>query len=162
MLPSGDRKQYFISRVNSCVMNHVIVARPFGYIRFTTSRRKSHVFYVKPTMLKKRTVLSFDQCASCRTLAIELMRKMQIARIEANRVATKSHRGRAVFGRPAWYEILWAPKVDLRWLQVFAYCTIPQLLYYNDALILGSITIAYIIMTMHDIVFSINIAGGDA
>ena len=26
MLPSGDRKQYFISRVNSCVMNHVIVA----------------------------------------------------------------------------------------------------------------------------------------
>ena len=29
MLPSGDRKQYFISRVNACVMsvmNHVIVA----------------------------------------------------------------------------------------------------------------------------------------
>ena len=26
MLPSGDRKQYFISRVNSCVMNHLIVA----------------------------------------------------------------------------------------------------------------------------------------
>ncbi len=26
MLPSGDRKQCFISRVNSCVMNHVIVA----------------------------------------------------------------------------------------------------------------------------------------
>ena len=104
MRPSGDRKQYFISRVNSCVMNHVIVARPlnFCYIRFTTSRRKSHVFYViKPAMLKKRTILSFDECASCRTLAIELMRKMQIARIEANRVATKSHRGRAVFGRPA-------------------------------------------------------------
>ena len=44
---------------------------------------------------------------------------------------------------------------------MFAYCTIPQLLYYYDALILGSITIAYIIMTMHEIVFSINIAGGD-
>ena len=44
---------------------------------------------------------------------------------------------------------------------MFAYCTIPQLIYYYDALILGSITIAYIIMTMHDIVFSINIAGGD-
>ncbi len=38
-------------------------------------------------------------------------------------------------------------------LQVFAYCTIPQLLYYYYALILGSITIAYIMMTMHDIVF---------
>ena len=40
--------------------------------------------------------------------------------------------------------------------------TIPQLLYYYEAIILGSITIAYIIMTMHDIVFSINIAGGYA
>ena len=29
------------------------------------------------------------------------------------------------------------------------------------ALILGSLTIAYISMTMHDIVFSMNIAGGD-
>ena len=41
---------------------------------------------------------------------------------------------------------------------MFAY-NVRQLLYYYDALILGSITIAYI--TMHDIVFSINIAGGD-
>ena len=40
-------------------------------------------------------------------------------------------------------------------------CKLPQLLYYYDALSLGSITIAYIIMTMHDIVCSINIAGGD-
>ena len=31
--------------------------------------------------------------------------------------------------------------------------------YYYDALVLGSITIAY--MTMHDIVFSMSIAGGD-
>ena len=45
MLPSGDSTQYFISRINACVMmNHVIVAvRPIGYICFTTSRRKSHV-----------------------------------------------------------------------------------------------------------------------
>ena len=45
---------------------------------------------------------------------------------------------------------------------MFAYCTIPQLIYYYDALILGSITITYIIMTMHDIVFSMNIADDDA
>ena len=38
-------------------------------------------------------------------------------------------------------------------------CSPTVLLYYYDALILGSITIAY--MTMHGIVFSINIAGGD-
>ena len=44
---------------------------------------------------------------------------------------------------------------------MFAYCTLPQLLYYYYALILGSITIAFIIMTMHDIVFSMNIAGDD-
>ena len=37
---------------------------------------------------------------------------------------------------------------------------IPQLLY--DALILRSITIEYIIMIMHDIVFSVNIVGGNA
>ena len=44
ILPSGDRMQYFISRLNACMMNHVIVAvSRFGYICFTTSRRKSHV-----------------------------------------------------------------------------------------------------------------------
>ena len=64
--------------------------------------------------------------------------KTQIARIEAYRVATKSHRGRGELGRPAWYEILGAPKVDL--LNMSAYCTIPPLLYNYDALILGSIT----------------------
>ena len=71
MLPSGDRKQYFLSRVNSSEMNHVIVAiQTIGCIR-----HKSHVFYVKPAMLKKRPILSFRQCASCRTLAIELVRQ---------------------------------------------------------------------------------------
>ena len=58
MLPSGDRKPYF-----------------FGYISFTTSRRKSHVCCVKTAMSNKRTILSFDQCASCRALAIEMVRK---------------------------------------------------------------------------------------
>ena len=43
------------------------------------------------------------------------------------------------------------------------YYTIPQLLYYYDALILRSMTMAYIIMIKHDIVFvfSMNIAGDD-
>ena len=44
---------------------------------------------------------------------------------------------------------------------LFTYCIIPQLLYYHGELILGSIAIAYIIMTMLDIVFSMNIAGDD-
>ena len=59
MLPSGDRKQYFISRVNSCMMNHVIV------VVLTNAQNANNT-------------------------------------IEANNiVATKSHRGQAVFGRPA-------------------------------------------------------------
>ena len=39
ILPSSDRKQYFISRINACVMNHVIVASQ-------TTRRKSRVFCI--------------------------------------------------------------------------------------------------------------------
>ena len=60
---------------------------------------------VEPAMSKNRTILSFDQCASCRALGIELCGKMQIARIEANRVARKSHRRRVEFGRPASYDV---------------------------------------------------------
>ena len=70
-----DRKQYVISRVNACVMIHVIVASQTIWLHlFTTSRRKSHVFCIKPTMSKKRTLLSFDQCTSCRGLAVVLVR----------------------------------------------------------------------------------------
>ena len=36
-----------------------------------------------------------------------------------------------------------------------------ELLYYSDALVLGSLTIAYNYDNAHDIVFSMNIAGGD-
>ena len=53
--------------------------------------------------MKNIRMLSFDQWASCRALAIELVRQKAklIASIEAKIVATKSHRGRAVFGRPS-------------------------------------------------------------
>ena len=83
----------FISRANACVRNHVIVAsqrvvRPFGYIRFTL-RRKSHVFCVKPAMSKKRTILSFDQCASCTAIAIELVRQNANSTYRS-RVATRA------------------------------------------------------------------------
>ena len=60
MLPSSDRKQYFISRVNAFVMNHVIVAIQTLWL---------------PAMSEKRTTLSFDQCASCRAHAVEQVRQ---------------------------------------------------------------------------------------
>ena len=44
---------------------------PFGYFRFTKSRR----LRFKPAMSKKRTILSFDQCASCRARANEMVRQ---------------------------------------------------------------------------------------
>ena len=75
MLPSGDRKQYFISRVLRDEPRDCGNSDHFGYISFTTSRHKNHVFYFKPAKLKKRTILSFDQCASCRALAVELVRQ---------------------------------------------------------------------------------------
>ena len=105
-----------------------------------TSVLRHHVIKVTYSMLNPRSwrrerFLVLTNAHHVERLPSSWCGKTQIARIEANRVATKSHRGRAVFGRPAWYEILC-------WLQVFAYCTIPQLIYYYDALILGSITIA--------------------
>ncbi len=132
-----------------------------GYVPFTTSRRKSHVFFFQPAMSKKGTIFSssLDQ-------RIEMLRRLdETHRVEQGacwwakhnndmyrtiRSRQGCHPGRVEFRRPARYELCGATKVDLRWLQVFAYCTIPQRLYYYDALILGSITIAYIIMTMHD------------
>ncbi len=88
-------------------------------------------------MLKKRTILSFDQCASCRALAIELVRQ------NANSTYRSKQRGwpqRAVVperysgGRPEmkYFERQKLTYVDYN-LQVFAYCTIPQLLYYYYA-----------------------------
>ena len=62
------------------------------------------------------------------------------------------HRSRVEFGRPAWYATREGPKRQkLTYVEYFVrvLCNIPQLLY--DAIILCSITIAYII---HYIVFS--------
>ena len=83
ILPSSDRKQYFISRVNVCLKVTLVLLHQVV---------KSHVFCVKPAMSKRRTII--DQCASCRTLAIELLRQTaNSTNVVANRVATKSHRG---------------------------------------------------------------------
>ena len=111
-------------------------------------------------MLKKRTILSFYQCASCRTLAIELVRQ------NANSTYLSKQSGHK---EPSWAERYSGSRPDMKYFerQKLTYVdykcspTVPYVscLYYYDALILGSITIAY--MTMHDIVFSINIAGGD-
>ena len=75
MLPTGDRKQYFISRVNACVMlvtNHVIVALCLhsfyditSYILIFCVPANSEPIrsLAKPMMSKKSTILSFDLCA---------------------------------------------------------------------------------------------------
>ena len=59
-----------------------------------------HCFCVKLAMLKKRTVLSFEQCASCRALAVELVRQNANCTYRKQN-GHKSHRGPGVFGQPA-------------------------------------------------------------
>ena len=105
--------------------------RPLGYIRFTTPRRKSHVFCVRPAMMKKRTILSFEQCASCRALAVEVVRQNENSTYRSKQ---SGHRGRVEFGQTV--ERQKSNYVEYN-LQVFAYCTIHQRLYNYDALLLG-------------------------
>ena len=134
--------------------------RAFGYIRFTTSRLKSQVFCVKLARWKKRTIPSAHRVER---LLSSWCGKTQIARIEANKMATT---------KPSWLRgiraagLIWNTWSVKSWLTLtksvrVLYNTSAVIYYYYDALILGSITIAYIIMTMHDIVFSMNIAGDD-
>ena len=116
---------------HTCVMNHVIVAvRPFGYICFTTSRRKSHVFCVyrtmcvKPAMSQKRTILSFYQCASCRTLAIELVRQ------NANRSKQSEPK------EPSWPNGIQAAVLIMKYMECQKLTTSVRGLYNNPAVIL--------------------------
>ena len=101
VLPSGDHKQCFISRVYACEMNHVITA--------------SKVFYFQPAMSKK-TILSFDKWMEAlrwldgvhRVESVDsiecLWSSCQLVRKNANsmyRSRQSCHRGRLKFGRPA-------------------------------------------------------------
>ena len=112
MLPSGGCKQYFISRVNATAWGTTWLWQPFGFICFTTSRHKSHVFCVTPTMSKKSTILSFDQCASCRALAIELVPNSTYR-------SHKEPSWPSGIRAPASYEIRGVPEFYLPWLRVF-------------------------------------------
>ena len=51
MLPSGDRMQYSISRVNACAMNHVIVAICFKSDLLITLVLRHHVVKVTSSVL---------------------------------------------------------------------------------------------------------------
>ena len=103
MLPSGDRKQYLISRANACVMNDVIVASQTSWL---LSVLRHHVVKLTTSVLnpryRRRERFSVLTCAHCEErLLSSWCRKTQIARIEANRVATWSLLGGMEFGRPA-------------------------------------------------------------
>ena len=87
-------------------------------------------------------------------LAAEVCGKTQIARIETNRVAIVAEWNPGA-GRP---DMKYVERQKLNYveykLQGFAYCM------YNTSALL--ISMHGLIMAMHDIVFSMNIAGGDA
>ena len=88
MLPSGDRKQYFISRVNACVMNHVIMASQ-TIIILVTSVLRHHAVKVTSSVLNPRCrrreqFLVLTNAHRVDRLLSHWCGKTQIARIEAN------------------------------------------------------------------------------
>ena len=135
-------EQYITS---SRVMNHVIAAnQPLHWLRlfYDITSEKSCILFVQPAMSKNRTILSLYQrigavpsgrSTSCRALAAEPVWQNANGTydIEAN-------------GKP-------------RGLRLVEYKYSRS---YYVALILGLLTIAYIIMTMR--VFIRNISGGDS
>ncbi len=90
-----------------------------------------------------------------------LLSSCQLVQQNANslyRSRQSCHHGRVKFRRTP--NMKYVKRQKLTYVEYFVRIlyNIPQLLY--DAFMLRSITIAYIIMTMHDIVFSMNVAGG--
>ena len=104
ILSSGDRKQYFISRVNACGMNHTIVAIQTILV---TSVLRHHVVKVTSSLLNPRCrrrerFLFLTSAHRVERLPSSWCGKTQIAHIEANRVATKRHRGGRPDMKPKW------------------------------------------------------------
>ena len=103
MRPSGDRKQCFISQT------------------LVTFALRHHVVCVKPAMSEKIPILSFDQCASCRARAIEMVRQ------NANSTHRSKHSGQK---EPSWSSGIDLKDVDRQMLTYVDYkCsrTVPQL-----------------------------------
>ena len=149
-------EQYQRYATSSRVMNHVIAANQllhWSRLLYDITSEKSRILFVQPAMSKNRTtILSFDQ-------RIEVLRRLgeahhverllpsqcgntQMARIPS---MLSKQTGKAIV---AYVKYKYSRTVGLQYISCYV------------ALILGLLTIGYIIMTVR--VFIRNIAGGDS
>ena len=148
-------EQYQRDATSSRVMNHVIAAnQPLHWLRllYDITSEKSRILFVQPAMSKNRTILSFDQrievlCRLGEAHHVERLLPSQCGNTQmARRPSMLSKQtGKAIV---AYVKYKYSRTVGLQYISCYV------------ALILGLLTIAYIIMTVR--VFIRNIAGGDS
>ena len=148
-------EQYQRDATSSIVMNHVIAAnQPLHWLRllYDITSEKSRIMFVQPAMSKNRTILSFNQrievlCRLGEAHHIERLLPSQCGKTQmARRPSMLSKQtGKAIV---AYDKYKYSRTVGLQYISCYV------------ALLLGLLTISYIIMTVR--VFIRNIAGGDS
>ena len=150
-------EQYQRDATSSRVMNHVIGAnQPLHWLclLYDITSEKSRILFVQPAMAKNRTILSFDQrievlCRLGEAHHVERLLPSQCGKTQMARRPIPSmlskQTGKAIV---AYVKYMYSRTVGLQYISCYV------------ALILGLLTIAYIIMTVR--VFIRNIAGGDS
>ena len=148
-------EQYQRDATSSRVMDHVIAAiQPLHWLRllYDTTSEKSRILFVQPAMSKNRTILSFYQrievqCRLGEAHYVERLLPSQCGKTQmARRPSMLSKQtGKAIV---AYVKYKYSRTVGLQYISCYV------------ALILGLLTIAYIVMTVR--VFIRNIAGGDS
>ena len=150
-------EQYQRDATSSRVMNHVIAAnQPLHWLRllYDITSERSRILFVQPAISKNRTILSFDQrievpgvCCLGEAHHVECLLPSQCGKTQmARRPSMLSKQtGKAIV---TYVKHKYSRTVDLQYISCYV------------ALILGLLTIAYIIMTVR--VFIRNIAGGDS
>ena len=148
-------EQYQRDATSSRVMNHVIaVNQPLHWLRllYDITSEKSCILFVQPAMSKNRTILNFDQrievlCRLGEAHHVERLLPSQCGKTQmARRPSMLSKQtGKVIV---AYVKYKYSRTVGLQYISCYV------------ALILGLLTIAYIIMTVR--VFIRNIAGGDS
>ena len=148
-------EQYQRDATSSRMMNHVIAAnQPLHWLRllYDITSEKTRIMFVQPAMSKNRTILSFDQrievlCRLDEAHHVERLLPSQCGKTQMARRPSMlwKQTGKVIV---AYVKYKYSRTVGLQYISCYV------------ALILGLLTIAYIIMTVR--VFIRNIAGGDS
>ena len=134
-------------------MNHVIAAnQPLHWLRllYDITSEKSRILFVQPAMSKNRTILSFDQRIEelCRLGEAHQVERLLPSQCGKTQMARRPSMLSKQTGKAIVAYVKHKYTVGLQYISCYV------------ALILGLLTIAYIIMTVR--VFIRNIAGGDS